>query len=411
MNWLRKILGIEQQNNKIDEIILIAKEIQNNKRDNNTGDLASEKINELQEKIDNIASEIIRKEFNPNFELVDPLDISKRFFEFELLNSSQGTKKKIDANTESFLRNLGSSFPEMISIGVLSKSYRFVFPQGVSGAIMKMPNGQGTAIMQSGKILKHGGYVSNLAVAAPLVAINIGSFIIRQHYLAKINDNLNQISLKVNQLLELEFIKKHSQIESIIYFFQKAHQEYNLIESNSEYRNAYLTNIIRLNIDLYELIQFYKKSFKFLEREKTTEIELNLQYFLALHGLYLQGKLLELKYAQEHNPTLIFDLKIAFEKISVESLEFLKENQMDIYYKVLDSENSKSVFDKILLRAEKKDKIIQDLKNSKSRIIEAMEIQREEISKVSSQLTEFSNNLNLRKEFIIEKGELYEILE
>ena len=62
---------------------------------------------------------------------------------------------------------------------------------------------------------------------------------------------------------------------------------------------------------------------KFIDNKKTNENELNLQYFLALHTLYYQGKLLEFKYAAEYNTEMINNLKTSFEKLTFESSNFL----------------------------------------------------------------------------------------
>ena len=88
---------------------------------------------------------------------------------------------------------------------------------------MNIGSGYGTAITNSsGHILEHGTYLSNFIVAAPLLAYQAADFIIKQHYLAKINNNLNEINTKLDVLINIEFIKKEVKIESIIIFFQRA---------------------------------------------------------------------------------------------------------------------------------------------------------------------------------------------
>lgn len=408
INWFKKKLGLDVQNEKINELISL---VQQTKEKESVYLINKEQLQSIKNTIDTIATEVLPKEFNPDYKLVNPLDTSKIIFSFETNNKQIISKEKISANTTLFLQNLGSSIPELISNGLLLKSYRFVFPQGVTGDVMKMANGQGTAVMQAGKVIKHGGYVSNLLIAAPLLAINVGSIVIRQHYLAKINYNLNEINLKISQLLELEFVKKHSKVESIIYFLEKAHHEFQFIESNKEYRSAILTNLVKTNIEIFELIQFYKKSFQFINKENSFENELNLKYFLVLHKLFNQGKLLEFKYAMEYNEILISNLKSSFEQLNTQSISFLKENQTQLSETIQSKINGKSNFDWFLGKRTQKEKNINNLSDTKEIITQIIEIQIEDVKEVTNQLDEFNKNITRKQEFLIENGELYEVLE
>lgn len=379
MIWLKKILGLDLQERKLDEI-----------------------YNALHKEVKQETSE------QTNFEIVDPLNISKKLFLFEISKQSYPKIKQTNLNVNDILVNIGSSLPNLIGNGLLANSYRFVFPSGISGEVIKTGAGQGTAIMQGGKILKHGTYVSNLLVAAPLLAYNIGGIIIKQHYLAKINANLDAINDKLDRLLELEFVKKHAKIESIISFFEQAHIDFNLIDKNQNYKNAILTNIIKSNIEIIELIQFYKKSMRFIENKKTNENALNLQYFLALHTLYYQGKLLEFKYAAEFNKQMINNLKTALEKLTQESSEFLNLNKTQINEEF---ENVSAGFkDWLLFRKKKKEELKSNLGNTKLAVEDLIENQNTESEKIINSLNQFNLEISRRQEFLIENGELYEVV-
>lgn len=358
-----------------------------------------------------IADEVLPKPFNPNYSLVDPIDIGKTLFSFEVTDIVIANKKKTNADTKSFMQVLGGNMPNLIGNGLLANSYRFVFPSGVSGNIMQFANGQGTAIMQGGKIVKHGAYASNLLIAAPLVVINVSTMIIQQHYLAKINANLDQINAKVSQLIELEFIKKHAQIESIIYFLERAHNDFLIIENNKEYRSAILSNLVRINMEIFELIQFYKKSFKFIDKTKTAEYELNFKYFLVLHTLFNQGKLMELKYAAEYNEILISNLKNSFIELNKQSLNFLNENKTELNRQIKVTDDSRKSYDWLL--GNKADKInkIKSLSSTNTLVDTIISNQEIESDKVVEGLEQFRMNLIRKQEFLIEDGELYEVLE
>jgi len=458
MNWLKKILGLDAQNEKLDKLSSLAEQLL--KKENFGNDELLQHFEELTNKVEStlnnatqfseevksthqkmltsleeenkksiafkedmhndlscvknevvkIADEVLPKPFNPNFKLVDPLDSSKTLFSFEVNKVSVSNIRKIDANTTSFLKVLGANFPNLIGSTLFSNSYRFIFPSGVSGTVMQLGNGQGTAITQGGKIVGHGAYASNVIVAAPLIVFNIGNVIVQQHYLAKINENLKAISTKVSQLLELEFIKKQSKIESIIYFFERAQVDFPLIETNKEYRSALLSNIVRTNIEIYELIQFYKKSFKFLDKTEAAENELNFRYFIALHTLFYQGKLMEFKYAYEYNEVLIHNLKNSFTELNKQSLDFINENKKAIQQQIKITDDSKAKYDWFLGRKGKKIKTIESLEATNSLVDDIISYQTEEANKVVSELDQFRYNLKRKQEFLIEDGELYEVI-
>lgn len=475
MNWIKRILGLDKQNEKLDAITSLAiklldnenkanEELQSNFEQLNQKIEISSQFNEVvkqanqkmlvsqeeenkksvefkrdlhenlisikkevetfsqkqQEQLQTvtvevakIADEVLPRPFNPNYSLVDPIDISKTLFSFKVTDIAiaNNKKKKISADTKSFLQVLGGSMPNLIGNGLLANSYRFIFPSGVSGKVMQLASGQGTAIMQGGKIVQHGAYASSMMIAAPLVVVNIGTMIIQQHYLAKINANLDEIKLKVSQLIELEFIKKHSQIESIIFFLERAHNDFPIIENNREYRSAILSNLVRTNMEIFELIQFYKKSFKFIDKTKTAEYELNFKYFLALHTLFNQGKLIELKYASEYNEVLISNLKNSFTELNRQSIDFLNQNKTELNRQIKVTDDSRNSYDWLLgNKADKIDKI-KSLIDTNSLVGTIISNQKDVSDNVVLDLERFRINLVRKQEFLIEDGELYEVLE
>lgn len=383
MNWLKKLLGIQNQESKLDKI---------------------------ENKLEIISLGLLPKPIEIDFKLVDPIDINKTLFSFEVTDLTITNKKKINADTKSFLQTLGGNMPNLVGNGLLANSYRFIFPSGVSGKVMQFANGQGTAIMQGGKIVQHGAYASSLMIAAPLVVFNVGTMVIQQHYLAKINANLDQISLKVSQLVELEFIKKHAKIEAIIYFLERANNDFSLIENNREYRSAILSNLVRTNIEIFELIQFYKKSFKFLDKTKTTEYELNFKYFLSLHTLFNQGKLIELKYAAEYNQNLISNLISSFSELSNQSIEFLNKNKTKLSNQIKLTDDSRAWYDWFLRNKSDKTTKINSLTDTSTLVDTVISNQKNETDKVILELEQFRLNLTRKQEFIIEDGEMFEVM-
>src|SRR5690606_4568856 len=173
-----------------------------------------------------------KKTITKEFKIIDTIS-NESLFSFNKLNQidnlSIKNSKIIDDKPNRILQAIGS-IPEFLSGGLLANSYVFKFPSGIAGSVMQMGGGQGTAIMNGGQIVKHGAYFSNLLIAAPLLAYSAGNMIIKQHYLAKINANLEKIDRKLDTLIDFEFIKKNAEIEAMIIFFKRAFSEYDLMK-------------------------------------------------------------------------------------------------------------------------------------------------------------------------------------
>lgn len=347
-----------------------------------------------------------------NFKLVDPLDNIVELFSFQKLAESIQIQNKTEVkNGSSILSNLVGLIPELTSSVLLSNSFRFVYPSGFSGKVMQMGAGQGTAIMQNGSIAAHGSYVANALIAAPLVVYSIGSMIIRQHYLNKINKKLEEIQSSLDVLTKLVFNDKRAKIEAIIYFYKKSYQEFDNVNTNLNYRNAVLTNLIAKNIEVYELIQFYANSIHltkdYNDEVKKNDFENNVKSFLELQDLFLYGKLLTFMYSNLFDKELKEDLINEFKHLSKLYKQVLKENSSQIS-NIL-TENSPKMDDWIRNRQKRKENVrgqtIQDLLTIDS-INKEVEYNFESGRDVINDLIK---QIEKPQEFIIEKGELYQV--
>ena len=391
MNWIKKLLGIDEMQLKLTRI---------------------EKSNsEIVSKIEEKTEKPTVQQFD-SLKLLNPVT-ETQIFSFEktdkLIPSEQ--KKLIDKNPNRILREI-SSIPEFVSAGLLSQSFRFNYPNGMSGNVMKMAEGQGTAITDaSGKILAHGNYVANLVTALPFLAYSTANAIIKEHYLAKINENLENINKNIEHLIDLEFIKKEVKIQAIIFFYKKAFVEFDLVNENDNYRNAILTNIINKNVEIYELIQFYKKSINTIEVVDEQKLSNNLNCLLSLQELFVFGKILEFKYANQYSRELVDILKNEFDQLHKDYVLFFNENsarinslQSSIQYTILDN---KYLFGNWVGSKRSKEEKTEKLSNS-SEIIEQLVTRSQEIHKEKSELfSNFINDIEQPQEYLIEKGKLY----
>lgn len=421
MNIFKKLFGFKELNTNTEiikselseiksEFINLENTIKSISDNNETQRTVNKKIeNEL-----NKISQFLKPKMPiPNeFNIIDPLS-NNTIFSFERLskdNSLTINKQLLENKPNRILQVIGS-IPEFVSGGLLSQSYLFKFPQGVTGNIMAIGSGQGTAIMSGGKILAHGNYVSNLIVSAPLLAYSAGNMIIKQHYLAKINFNLEEINEKLETLIDLEFIKKEAKIEAMIVFYKKAYSQFDLVKDNENYKNAILSNIITKNINVYELIHFYKNSIETIKKDEKEKFKKSIQYFLSLQELFVFGKILEFKYANEFNKAIINDLTNEFKDIQKDYYDFFLKNEVQLHN--LGNSINLKWFDKwYFMRKNQKNKTIEkkDRINSNRDFVNDLRLENDLIfNQNATLLNEFLVNIEKPQEFLIENGKLYEV--
>ena len=380
---------------------------------------SNNKINREESKI--IENELVKitqllkpkKSISNEFKIIDTIS-NESLFSFNKLNQidnlSVKNSKIIDDKPNRILQAIGS-IPEFLSGGLLANSYVFKFPSGIADSVMQIGGGQGTAIMNGGQIVKHGAYFSNLLLAAPLLAYSAGNMIIKQHYLAKINTNLEKIDRKLDTLIDFEFIKKNAEIEAMIIFFKRAFSEYDLMKDNENYRNAMLSNIISQNIKIYELIHFYKNALKKIEKDSTIEYQKNIKYYFSLQELFVFGKILEFNYANEYNPIIINNVIDDFKEMKKDYSKIfasLLENQDELFKINVDNFNW---YDWFVGKKKKKDDIVDEIIIKHNSVNEIQKENNRNFDISIALLKNLLSDIEKPKEFLIEKGKLYEINE
>ena len=404
LNWLRKIFDLEILNDKIDNI-------------NTSLQLVNENVKTSSEET-NQKIILLKNDFNYNqqihpiesFDIFDPIS-NFNIFEFKKIEFTNSQKTIIDENPSRILQAIGS-IPEFLSGGLLLQSFSFKFPKGISGEVMNIAQGKGTAILSNGKIISHGTYVSNLVTSAPLIAYSAVNFVIKQHYLSKINKNLDEINEKLLYLINIEFIKKEAKIESVVNFFQRCNENFSLIENNENYKNAFLTNIIANNNLILELIYFYMKSISSSSLKNPEELNNNLSYFFLLKELFIVGKLLEFKFANEYNSILVENLKKDFDSTEKIYDDFLKTNKskiQEITSKIdFNFWDKKWVLGDFLGSKLEKESNLDSLNKSDDVIKHYLKISNFRNEEIKTTLTKFKLSLKKPQSFLIEKGKLYE---
>ncbi|MBU2940165.1 hypothetical protein KO494_11520 [Lacinutrix sp. C3R15] len=310
-NGNKTLLEIKQENNQL------ASKIENLEKNINKQN-TSEEFKNINKSLATLTQLVTpKKEVLDTFNLIDPLtDITA--FSFSSSNNSfvvplDKTKKK---EVNKGLLNHFSAIPQLLQSGMLAKSFRFVFPQGVSGVVGATKQGYGTMIRDgANNLIGHGHYATNMVAGIAGGAFTIATVVVRQHYLNKINTSLKEISETVDSLLEIEFIKKEAKIESCIKFFKKAYYNHDKIKDNEVYVSAMLANIISQNILVEELLHFYLKTFQKDIKQDLNKINESLHAFTILKELFYYGKMLELKYAASYTEESVKSILSDFENL------------------------------------------------------------------------------------------------
>ena len=338
--------------------------------------------------------------------ITDPFDAKTSLFELSQETNKLSIKNKTKIkNGRTLINNILGAIPEIASVGLLTKSYRFVFPKGVSGEVIKYASGgQGSAILNNSGIAAHGAYYTNVMFAIPVGIYSFGSVIVRLHFLNKINKSIEALNEKLEYLITLVFTDKRATVDAIIHFYKKAFHEFDNVNTNEGYRNAMLTNIIAKNIEVYELVRFYGIELGSNDKASKNSSD-KLKAFVELHELFLYGKMLSFMYANLYDIELVADLKLEFNEITKYYTEVLSENKNKLELEL--KENREYWYDRLLLRQSKKSssrsKSIQELLSidSINRDIETSLDQGLEL------LEDVLVQIQKPQEYLVEEGELY----
>lgn len=371
-------------------------------------------VNSINTNLKELSTSLYESEPPNNFEISDPIVKDKLFiFQVNETIENDERKKLIDENPIQLLNAIGN-IPHLASTYLLGNSYSFQFPEGIAGRVMEIGAGQGTAITSNaGKIVGHGNYISNFMQAAPLLAYSAANTLISQHYLAKINKSIDQIDKSLKILIQFEFIKKESKIESIIKFYRDSFNDFNIIIRNKNYRQAILTAVVQKNIEVQELIQFYKKAIPTIDKTNSSDLQASFNYFIALQEIFAFGKILEFKFANEFNRNMAERLKSSFKTMQDEFESYFDSNINEI-------ERIKNTIDfnwydktwgikRVIGKHNYKEAQLQKLSDSNDKVLTLKNNNQKLMEHNIELLDSFLRETESPKKFLLTDGKLYEI--
>lgn len=328
-----------------------------------------------------------------------------------------GNAAKIDM----FLQQL-PLVANMVQGQEMKGAYKVVFPEGITGTLMKYKNGMlGTPFIgENGKIAGHAGLVPLDAskVLTPVMIFSAISAVTGQYFMARIDKSLSVISKDVKEIIELIYDEKESDMYAIYDYYEYIKDNMTTIVENESLRISVLSNLQLNSNKMNSNVKFYNKSIqrkisdlnkvngdsiftsKRLDKvqELNSEIE-NLMHQQSLcYELFCVGKMLEVKiaeiYDKDYYSNIINDfLKLGKEiEASIESLMYAC-NEVLIETKKGALLNEDKVSDKILESNKQYEERKSTLSNNVQNLINSINM--------------FSLESSKEKEFYVIENELY----
>lgn len=301
-------------------------------------------------------------------------------------------------------------------------AYKVVFPEGITGTLMKYKNGMlGTPFIgENGKIAGHAGLVPLDAakVLSPVMIFSAISVVTGQYFMSRIDNSLLAISKDVKEIIDLIYDEKESDIYAIYDYYEYIKNNMATIVGNESLKIAVLSNIQLNNNKMNSNIKFYTKSIKrkintlnnineesaFTSKRLEMFQELNLKIEKLMnqqslcYELFCVGKMLEVKIAEIYNREYYDNVINEFLKLG-EELDISIYNLMNACETVL-AETKKSAFINV-------DKVSE-------KILESSNQYRYRKNKLSSNVNSLIDSINIflidsckEKEFYIIGDNLY----
>lgn len=250
---------------------------------------------------------------------------------------------------------------------MMEGAYKVIFPEGSIGTMMKYKNGMlGTPLVGAdGKITSHAGLVPIDSISmTPLMVFTAMSAITGQYFMARINESLEEISKEVQNIIDLIYDEKESDIYAAYNFYESIRNNLQQILGNEILKISTLTNVQLTNNKLDSYIKFYSKSINreinnlknVLKSSKFTskrlsemdEISVKISNFITQQHLCFEllciGKVCEMQVAEIYDSSycenLINELECSGEIIDKDVLTLIKKSE-DVLLDIIKGANIK----------------------------------------------------------------------
>lgn len=379
----------------------------------------------------NIFSVFIKKKHNDSNQIVRFNDISfvepvtnKQFLSIAPnSNYNTGELKKIGSaeRLNMFLQQLPLA-ANVLQSQQMNGAYKIVFPEGITGTLMKYKNGMiGTPLIgEKAKIAGHVGLVPLEAskVLTPLMLFSAISVVTGQYFMARINKSLSIISNDVKEIIELIYDEKESDMYAVYDYYEYIKDNMSTIIDNESLKMAVLSNIQMNNTKMNSNMKFYSKNIKrkinsfnsindeniFTSKRLERVEELNNQIEKLMHqqslcyDLFCIGKMLEIKIAEVYDKKYYDNISNEFSMLGKE-IEDNIMSLMDTCNKVLIKIQEEALFNE--------DKVLNKILESNNHYKKRKNILNTNVNNLINNINMFWLESNEEKEFYVIGNDLY----
>jgi len=179
----------------------------------------------------------------------------------QVLPDTEERKNRKEIGSANMLIN---QIPNMITAEQLSKSYKVIFPKGVTGILMEIKNGANAGlnttsiIGESSKIVGQGGLQSLSNLASPLAVFSVVSMITGQYFMAQINQSIKALTENIEEVQRQIDTTQEALVFSSTIFLQEIKNDWTIILESESYKNSIISNIITTINNLTSQIYYFE---------------------------------------------------------------------------------------------------------------------------------------------------------
>lgn len=248
------------------------------------------------------------------------MDIAACDMAYDFEDQTRFTKLKLDNGEKMRINALLQQAPMAMAAGTLAKAYTVTFPEGVPHVLTALKQG-GFGTMVKGESGRFVGSASLYETANQAMMLNVFtamSVATGQYFLSEINKEMKMINLKLDKILEFLYGDKKAELMSEISFAKYAYQNYSSIMAHEQQRVATLISLQEAKKVAMKDIEFYMgdlnsavnadaKNFSEFGEMATQAFQIKNSLEVSIQ-LYMMSSLMEVYFAQNHDPEYIKNL-------------------------------------------------------------------------------------------------------
>jgi hypothetical protein len=179
--------------------------------------------------------------------------------------------RQIDNRMASQVTGLLQYVPQAAMANAMRGTFRVEFPEGISGVLAKHGNGFLSVIQgEDGKIAGHATFVpTSETVPAVIGMFTALSVVTSQYFLAQINQNLEEVQRKLDQVLDFLYSDKACEIYAESQGVKAIYMNYPAIMNQPEQKTASIVTIQHAKAVAEKNIQFYYRD---MNKRVTAEV-------------------------------------------------------------------------------------------------------------------------------------------